>query len=60
MDLRNLPDAVRERLVAANVDLDRRHRGFDIDYKRLLGFFRKRARLIRQWRDLAASITRIG
>lgn len=33
MDLRNLPDAVRERLASANVDLDRRHRGFDIDYK---------------------------
>lgn len=33
MDLRNLPEAVRERLTAAHIDLDRRHRGFDIDYK---------------------------
>jgi HK97 family phage prohead protease len=32
-DYRNLPDGVRERLAAANVDLDRRHRGFDIDIK---------------------------
>jgi HK97 family phage prohead protease len=31
-DHRNLPDVVRQRLANANIDLDTRHRGFDIDY----------------------------
>jgi HK97 family phage prohead protease len=31
-DYRNLPDVVRQRLANADIDLDQRHRGFDIDY----------------------------
>jgi hypothetical protein len=32
-DHRNLPDPVRRRLADADIDLDQRHSGFDIDYK---------------------------